>query len=602
MGRILLQAVASLSLLLAGCAVRTHERNKPTKQRQQSIVITILSTNDLHGQLEPLHYFTRETPPRAFRVGGVEALTATIAALRQQDREGTLLLDAGDTIQGSLLSNRFEGAPVADWMTSLGYDAVVIGNHEFDFGPKGHARGAKDGDRRGALKAWTARLGFPALVANITRATGEQIRWPNVHPTTIVTKKGVRIGIVGVISTDTKTTTMPEYVRDLRFGPLAGTVRREARALRSAGAEVVLVLAHAGGACSSRRADSCRGELFDDLLRLLGPGLADAVIAGHTHQCIWHRFNGILVSEACARGKAVGRIRLVVNRRTRRVDQRASQVLPPVVVCHDVFSDTGDCEGLARSGAAKGRIVLNPLITKHRDLTSQARQLLRSYRRRLGDDGKRTLAVAARPLRHRYRGPSELGLLFARALLQAVRGADIALINAGAVRSDLPAGPITLGDLYASFPFDNRVATVRLSGRQVGRLIQLMLDNSFGMLQIAGARLKLRCGPNAKAKLAAITDLKQQPLVPNRTYTVVINDFLLTGGGGLGELLDAVPRERKRVHEERHVRDEIARYLLTHKGPLNSADRPVLSPETPPITFESGPCDRRQKRAQHLCR
>jgi 5'-nucleotidase len=220
----------------------------------------------------------------------------------------------------------------------------------------------------------------------------------------------------------------------------------------------------------------------------------------------------------------------------------------------------------------------------------------------LGEDGRRTLAVAARPLRHRYRGPSELGHLFAQALLQAVPGADIALINAGAVRSDLPAGPITLGDLYTSFPFDNRVATVRLTGRQVGRLIQLMLDNSSGLLQLAGARLKLRCGPSSNELLSAVTDLKQQPLVPERSYTVVINDFLLTGGGGLGELLDKVPPERKRVHEKRHVREEIARYLLTHKVPLNSAENPVRSPETPPITFESGPCERQQERAQHLCR
>lgn len=608
MARIILQAVASLSLLLIGCTVRNRDGAGPrhvarrSATPERSIAITILSTNDLHGQLEPLHYFTGESPPRVFRVGGVEALTATIAELRRRDPEGTLLLDAGDAIQGSLLSNRFEGAPVADWMTMVGYDAVVIGNHEFDFGPAGAATSAQGGrDRRGALKAWTARLGFPALVANVTRDTGERIRWPNVHPTTIVDKKGLRIGIIGVISTDTKTTTMPEFVRDLRFAPLAETVRREAQALRSAGAEVVLVLAHAGGSCAARRADSCEGELFDDLLRVLEPGAADAVIAGHTHQCIWLRFNGVPVSEACARGKAVGRIRLVVDRRRRRADPRATRVLPPVVACHDVFSDTGGCEGLARKGAARGRIILNPLITKHRDLVRRARQLLKSYQHRLGNEATRVLAVAARPLRHDYHGPSELGTLIARAVLQAVPGGDIALVNAGALRSDLPAGPITLGELYASFPFDNRVATVRLTGREIGRLIQLMLDKSFGMLQIAGARLRLRCRPNARPKLVAITDLRRRPLVPRRVYTVVLNDFLLAGGGGLGGLLDTVPRERKRVYEDRRVRDEIARYLLSHKKPLNSTERPVVSPDAPPITFEDGPC-RRPHRELQICR
>ncbi|MFZ5785132.1 MAG: metallophosphoesterase, partial [Acidobacteriota bacterium] len=122
-----------LATLVAGCpAGRPPD---PARTADDRVTVTILATNDLHGQLEPLVRYTREAPPRRYRVAGAEALAATLGSLRARDPGGTIVLDAGDFMQGSLTSNRHEGRPVRELLALLRYDAVAIGNHEFDFGP-----------------------------------------------------------------------------------------------------------------------------------------------------------------------------------------------------------------------------------------------------------------------------------------------------------------------------------------------------------------------------------------------------------------------------------------------------------------------------------
>ena len=107
-----------------------------------------------------------------------------------------LLLDAGDTFQGGIASNLSEGALVVD-----AYNALAIGNHEFEYGAVDTASGSGPPDMRGALKAAAARARFPFLAANvIDTATGRPLEWPNLRPSTLVDAAGLRVGIVGVMT------------------------------------------------------------------------------------------------------------------------------------------------------------------------------------------------------------------------------------------------------------------------------------------------------------------------------------------------------------------------------------------------------------------
>jgi 5'-nucleotidase len=576
-----------------GCATPQNEKSgfsTPTR-------LTILAINDFHGQLSPLVWRTRETPPRKLRIGGAEALAATIAELRSKRPSATLLLDAGDFMQGSLVSNSFEGDPVRDLFSLLAIDATVIGNHEFDFGPRGPGVTAKAGqDARGALRYWLSKAPFPVLSANIADHSGQLVQWKNLAPTLMLERAGIKIGIIGLTTTDTPSTTLFANVADLRFLPLVPIVRARAHELRKKGAQAVIVVAHVGGVCRTRDPKSCKGEIFN-LVRRLKPGVVDAVIAGHSHRCLWHRVNSTPVVQACSRSMAVGRIELTF--RGGKLSPRESHALAPVPVCHDVFAD-GRCEADLKQGKWTTKLRLNPLLQKHAKLVSKVSAGLSPYRKKMKKQAARVLATAARPIVHRYRGRSEVGVMFARMLKAAIPGADVGIINAGGVRGSFNAGAITFGQLYRVFPFDNKLATVKLSGAQLEKMLSDSLSRRHsGILQPADLQISVQCRP--KVKLVSVTK-NGKPLDPKRLYTVVISDFVLAGGDGTKAVLAKVPADRKRIYNDILIRDAMARYLAGHKKPINRTEAPVLSAKAPAVTIVGPACEARKRSGRPICR
>ena len=186
-------ALVVVSVLLA-VAVRAMQRPVPDVAGTTGrVTLSIVGTTDLHGRVFP-----------SDGQGGVAQLGGylrNLRAARALDGGAVLLLDAGDTFQGGIESNLSEGVLVVDAYNALGYDALAIGNHEFDYGALDTVAG--DGaspDMRGALKAAAARARFPFLAANlIDESTGHPVAWPNVRPSTIVERAGLLVGIVGVM-------------------------------------------------------------------------------------------------------------------------------------------------------------------------------------------------------------------------------------------------------------------------------------------------------------------------------------------------------------------------------------------------------------------
>jgi 5'-nucleotidase len=170
------------------------------------------------------------------------------------------------------------------------------------------------------LKARAAQARFPFLAANtIDDATGKPVAWPNVKPSTMVTLRGVRIGLIGVTTIDTAAQTIAANVAGLTFGPLAPAIAREAMALRARGATVVIVLAHAGGRCTKlddpEDVSSC--DQMAEIVRTCASFRRvwfDMVSAAHTHQGMAQDISGIPVVEAYAAGRAFSRVDLTVSR------------------------------------------------------------------------------------------------------------------------------------------------------------------------------------------------------------------------------------------------------------------------------------------------
>src|SRR5262245_55008204 len=320
-----------------------------TAQRSSTLTISVIATNDLHSGVLP-----RGERGGLALVGGY---VRNIRASRSQDGGGVLLVDSGDMFQGTLESNLNEGAAVVGAYNALGYAAAAIGNHEFDYGPVGPDETAqKPGqDPRGALKARAAAARFPFLAANtLDAATGQPVAWTNVKPSTIVTLRGVKIGLIGVTTPDTPALTIGANVVGLTFAPLVPVITREATALRARGATVVIVLAHAGGRCTKlddpENLSTCEqmAEIVQ-VARQLPPGLVDVIAAGHTHQAMAHDVGGIAIVEAYSTGRSFSRVDLTVNRSTRMLV--GTRIFPTQDLCGRENPTTHTCDPAA-TGAA----------------------------------------------------------------------------------------------------------------------------------------------------------------------------------------------------------------------------------------------------------
>ena len=491
---------------------------------REGVHIAVVGTNDVHGRLLP-----------ADERGGLVELSGYVAALRASgETDAVLLVDAGDMWQGTLESNLDEGASMVAAYGALGYAAAAIGNHEFDFGPAGSAAtpaGPGD-DARGALRARAAEAAFPLLAANLADEAGRQPpRWDNVHASVMVEAAGVDVGIVGVLTEGALGATIAANVQGLKVTPLAAAVEREALGLRRAGAELVVVAAHAGGRCASHDdpldLSSCEtgSEIFA-LAERLPPGLVDHIVAGHVHHQLAHIVNGISITSNEAGTRSFGRtdFRVGADGRVERL-----RVHPPQPPCpyrnrtdqSCAWRDPGD--GSVRTSIYAGQpVVPVPAVVAIAERARAAAASVKSEK--LG-------VLLAGPFTLEGNPESALGNLVTGALLESF-AADVAIHNVtGGLRAALPAGELTFGDVYEMFPFDNRVVILELSGAELREVLRVQAGKRRGRAGIAGVRAAVTCR-HGEAEVAIVRD-SGEPVPDGQHLRVVANDFLATGGDGI---------------------------------------------------------------------
>ena len=536
-----------------------------TSSTASATPVTVVGTNDLHGRVE--------------RVAALSGhLSILRAQLKKQDG-GLVLVDGGDMFQGTLESNLQEGAAVVAAYNHVGYDAVCIGNHEFDFGPVGPlvtSKSFKD-DPRGALKARAKQAKFPFLAGNIVDdVTGKPVDWPNVKPAVLITegtgKIKVKVGIVGLSTVDTPKTTIASNVRGLRFSPLVESVVTQAEALRKQGALIVVVTAHAGGKCAdfhdANDLSSCEADQeIMKLARGLPKGLVDVIVAGHTHQTMAHVVNGVPVVESWANGRGFGRVDFDVDDKTGVVT--LVKVHPPRKLCGD-SKEADDAAIEACVPAAYEGLqpkVDQPLLAS---LTPYLKDAKVRRAEKLGVD-------VTSEVRRGYDQESALGNLFADLMLEVFPRADIALMNGGGVRGNLPAGPLTYGGVFEMMPFDNRFATATMSVAELRHVLEknLSAQKKGGIFSTAGLTATIACDANGRA--AATLLRTGVALKDSDEVTVVSTDFVALGGdGGLG-----IAEARVVVDEGEPVRERLVERFKARGGRLSGDDVALFDPAKP---------------------
>ncbi|MEZ4221484.1 MAG: bifunctional UDP-sugar hydrolase/5'-nucleotidase [Polyangiaceae bacterium] len=540
---------------MSACTPAPTPKPKVLREFPGPRTLTLIATADLHGHVETLPL-----------LGGYLRLLRKKGAFDS----GVLLLDAGDYLQGTLDSNLEEGKVVVSAYRALGYDAVALGNHEFDFGPVGDVSAEMSADPFGALKARIEEAKHPVLSTNLLEvSSGERPKWRGLGSDVMVDVPGFRVGIIGALTEETPKIVMPAYFHGLDVAPVAPRMAERAKALRDAGARVVIALAHLGGECTDFAnpddTSSCKPDSeVEKLARALPPGSVDVILAGHTHQAMAHRINGVAIAQAWAYGRGFARVDVVVP----VVGPVETRLFPPQELCA-TNAERAPC------AAAKYEGALPEPDAKVAAITEAAQR--NAAERRATPVG----VVLDAPVVRAFDRPSDLGNLFADLLLEHEPTARLSIMNGGGLRADLPAGALSYGALYEAMPFDNRVAKVQLTAAEVAQVVQRHLTTgAHGTISIAGLSASAQCKNGALE--VALRDAKGRLLAANESILVVTSDYLATGGDGLFEGSDLTGRVE--IASETLLRDAFAKSLAA-RGKLAAVDPKRFSADHPRIAF-----------------
>jgi 2',3'-cyclic-nucleotide 2'-phosphodiesterase (5'-nucleotidase family) len=482
--------------------------------------LRIIATNDFHGALEP------RADANGIRRGGAAYVAAAIDRARTEcaPRCETLLLDAGDLFQGTPASNLSYGRPVVEYYNRMGYAAAALGNHEFDWGTD-------------SLRARMRQAKFEILGANVRYTDGRDVRW--IRNDTIVKRGATRIGIIGVSTVSTPTTTRAANVTGLRFDDPAPIVDSIGTALRRRGANFVVVIAHAGASCGRDGATECGGEIIDLARRLTTK--VDAIVSGHTHTLVNTEVKGVPIVQARSSGRAIDVLDLAIGRNANlpirhQVRELAVDTMRPVPAIDSIVRRAVD-----RVASLVNRRVATIPVT----LARQGSQY-------------------------------PLGNLIADAQRWAAKG-DVAIMNNGGIRTELRAGEATYGSLFEIQPFGNTLYSLTMTGSQLRGLIEAMLSRNSIDDHVSGLTIRYDPTRPKGSRIVSVTTADGAPLSDTKTYNVIVNDFLATGGEGYNAGGRATASKTLNIVDL----DALIDYLKSLPAPITAPTEVRVAPVSP---------------------
>ena len=464
--------------------------------------LTILHTNDFHDRFEPISKYdgpcADEDNQKGECFGGSARLVTALAEARKRSNN-TILVDGGDQFQGTLFYTYYKGVMTAEFMTMLGYDAMTVGNHEFDDGPE-------------VLKGFVEAVKFPVLMSNADLSS-EPILKDKITKSTVIERGGEKIGLIGLTPLDTPEIASPG--KNITFSDPVQAVQGEVDKLAAAGVNKIIVLSHSGMVVDQKVAAGTTG--------------VDVIVGGHDNTYLSNvsedakgpyptMVGKTAIVQAYAYGKFLGELNVTFD----DAGEIVSATGEPLIMDATVAEDAQTVERIAELGKPleeiRGKVVAETgaEIDGNRDNCRQVE--------------------------------CTMGNLVADASLARVadQGVTIALVNSGGLRASIDAGPVTMGEVLTVLPFQNTLSTFEVSGQTLIDALEngvSQYDEKAGrFLQVAG--MKYTFDPTAPVG-ARISDVQVKageawaPIDPAASYLVVSNNYVRTGGDGFGMFTDA---------------------------------------------------------------
>lgn len=522
-------------LVLAGCSSMPGAG----PQKDKTYHLTILHTNDHHG-----HFWKNGDGEygMAARKTLIDQIRKEVAAAGGR----SLLLDGGDVNTGVPESDLQDAVPDFKGMDMLGYDAMAVGNHEFD-------------KPLATLKAQRAMIKFPMLAANIYE-NGKRM----FEPYTVFNIDGLRVGVMGLTTEDTSKMVSPENIKTIEFRNVIEEARKVVPELR-AKSDIVIAATHMGHYENGNHGTNAPGDV--SMARAV-KGI-DLVVGGHTQnpacmkaenvldreyvpgtECKPDRQNGTWIVQAHEWGKYVGRADFEYRNGDFKLIKYA---LIPVNLMKSVKGADGKST----------KVPYTEQIAEDKDMLA----LLKPYQ----DFGQQKLLVEIGSTDGKLEGdravvrakPASMAVLIGMAMMEKTR-ADFAVVNSGGVRDSFGPGKLTYKDVLKVQPFGNTIITVDLTGKEVMDYLNAMAKMTPGsgaFAQFAGIRLVITNGVVTSASINGA------PIDNAKTYRMVNNKFSAEGGDGYPKITN-----HRTFVDTGYMDADVLRAYVSAKSPLRAAD------------------------------
>jgi 5'-nucleotidase len=460
---------------------------------QAEYTLHILHINDLHSRIEPINRFdstcSAEDDAAGECFGGVARIKTFIDGKRAElEGENVIVLDAGDQFQGSLMYTTYKGDVEAEMMNAIGFDAMAVGNHEFDDGPE-------------QLAEFAGEVDVPIISGNLDLSQSNVLSDEEVMDHIVLDVGGERIGIVSALATDTVETSSPGDA--IIFQDEVDAIQADVDALTEQGVTKIVALTHVGLPMDRAIAEGTTG--------------LDAIVGGHSHTLLSNteegapsyptEVNGVPIVQAYAYSKYVGHLTLVFDDDGNVTSATGDTVLIDASVEPD------------EAVAARIAELAGPIEElKSRVIGSSAAPI----------EGDRTVCRAME---------CEMGSLIADAMLDRVadQGIQIAIQNGGGIRASIDAGEITMGEVLTVLPFQNTLSTFTATGQQIVDALEngvSQIEEGAGRFpQVAGMSFAFDASAEPGARISDVM-VDGAPIDPAASYGVVTNNYVRNGGDG----------------------------------------------------------------------
>ena len=488
----------------------------------QADEVAILYTNDIESVYEPIEAHWRDD---ISLIGGMAHLSSLIREQRA-GQEISFLVDAGDIFTGSL-SKATQGRLAFDLYSSIGYDVVNLGNHEFEYGWR-------------ILASVMQRARFPVLNANIFH---EESDLNFTRQYTILESKGVRVGVIGLMGVDAFMNTMMKinrsglYVRAPHeiVQPLIDQIRDDV--------DLMVLLTHQNRTApmqTDKEADPLvRRGIDEDLDLAATVSGVDLIVGGHSdhglEEPVCHPKTGTCIVMTYGQGMHLGVARFKVNA------GKKAKLLSAELVPVDAAKYVADRE-------------IEQLIAESRAEYPFLREVI---------------ARLDRQATRKYYRESTIGNLLADAL-RAHAQADVGLMPAGAIRADLEAGEVTREEVMNVFPFTDKVSVLTLPGNVLRQVIEKSLSLEYGLAQFSGLRLTYDSRRPIGSRLITV-NVGGEELNTDNQYRLVTGSFTANGGENY-RMFEGLPLAISEV--------SVSDALMQRFNQLNDLTLPALGRQT----------------------